>query len=243
MRLALISDVHANLEALKAVIDNIKASAEVDKILFLGDAVGYGPNPNETLKIINNECETCIMGNHDYLALGRMDGSTFNPYAKLSMTFTLSVLSDTSLELVSTFKTSHETDLMMLVHSTPHQPEDWHYCLSAERAGYEFGYFSAPICFIGHTHIATIFTQNKASEVSEQRLDDFNLDGETRYIINVGSVGQPRDGDPRAGYCIFDTEQQRVEYKRALYDVQETQRKMVKANLPGFLIKRLSCGR
>lgn len=240
---ALISDVHGNLEALTAVMDDIKEHGAIDEIFFLGDAVGYGANPNEVLQIINAHCHVKLMGNHDYSALGLLDPTEFNPYAQSGISFSVSVLTPQSQGILSSFRMIDRVGDLLLVHSTPDSPETWNYCLTSAEANRQFCCFDDPICFIAHSHQPLVFEQNPMGECEMIREQEMKLNDDCRYIINVGSVGQPRDCDPRACYVIYDTISQRLQYCRISYDIEKAQNKMRAVDLPAFLVDRLAAGR
>lgn len=240
---ALISDVHGNLEALTAVMDDIKRHGAIDEIFFLGDAVGYGANPNEVLQIINSHCHVKLMGNHDYSALGLLDPAEFNVYAQSGINFSVSVLTTQSQGILSSFRLIDRVGDLLLVHATPDEPDAWNYCLSSAEANRQFCCFDEPICFLAHSHQPLVFVQDPLGECDMLRDEELKLSDENRYIINIGSVGQPRDGDPRACYVIYDTISQRLQYRRLHYDIETAQGKMRAVDLPDFLIERLAAGR
>jgi predicted phosphodiesterase len=238
---AIISDVHANLEALNAVLKEIEKE-RIDEILFLGDSVGYGPNPNECIESLRDSTEVILAGNHDWAAIGMTDITYFNPYARAAIEWTEDVLSDENKtflrELPVAKKLRHGS--ILLVHSTPKEPEQWHYLSSMWDAYINFHFFTEKICFIGHSHVPAII---EAPPEGELRLYPSHVeikDGH-RYIINVGSVGQPRDGNPDAAYVLFNEDS--IEIRRVSYDIVLTQKKMRKAGLPSYLIDRLVVGR
>jgi diadenosine tetraphosphatase ApaH/serine/threonine PP2A family protein phosphatase len=240
---ALISDVHGNLEALTAVMDDIKKHGAIDGVFFLGDAVGYGANPNEVLQIINTTCDVKLMGNHDYSALGLLDPTDFNVYAQSGINFSVSVLTPQSQGILSSFRLIDRVGELLLVHATPDAPESWSYCLSTAEANRQFDAFEEPICFIAHSHQPLTFRQDTMDECDILKNQELDLGDDCRYIINIGSVGQPRDGDPRACYAIYDTILQRLEYRRLSYDIEAAQGKMRAVDLPAFLVERLAAGR
>ncbi|MDO8281505.1 MAG: metallophosphoesterase family protein [Thermodesulfovibrionia bacterium] len=241
MRYALISDVHSNLEALNAVIEKVKAD-KVDKVIILGDIVGYGPDPNECIDTLRKFADILIAGNHDHGAVGMTDISCFNNHAKAAIQWTTGVLSEenkaflSSLPLTSTIKSRS----IYLVHSSPKEPEEWEYLQKAKDADANFKFFSETNCFIGHTHKPAIIEMAPGGKITIYPGHSEIKPG-CRYIINAGSVGQPRDGNPDASYAIFDTDS--VTIKRAAYDILLTQKKMKDAGLPSYLIDRLSEGR
>jgi diadenosine tetraphosphatase ApaH/serine/threonine PP2A family protein phosphatase len=240
---ALISNVHGNLEALTAVMDDIKKHGAIDGVFFLGDAVGYGANPNEVLQIINTTCDVKLMGNHDYSALGLLDPTDFNVYAQSGINFSVSVLTPQSQGILSSFRLIDRVGELLLVHATPDAPESWSYCLSTAEANRQFDAFEEPICFIAHSHQPLTFRQDTMDECDILKNQELDLGDDCRYIINIGSVGQPRDGDPRACYAIYDTILQRLEYRRLSYDIEAAQGKMRAVDLPAFLVERLAAGR
>jgi diadenosine tetraphosphatase ApaH/serine/threonine PP2A family protein phosphatase len=240
---ALISDVHGNLEALTAVMDDIKKHGAIDEVLFLGDAVGYGANPNEVLQIINATCDIKLMGNHDYSALGLLDPTDFNVYAQSGINFSVSVLTPQSQGILSSFRLIDRVGELLLVHATPDAPESWNYCLSTAEANRQYETFEEPICFIAHSHQPLIFRQDPLDECDMLTNQELNLGDGCRYIVNIGSVGQPRDGDPRACYAAYDTISQRLQYRRPSYDIEAAQAKMRAVDLPAFLVERLAAGR
>jgi diadenosine tetraphosphatase ApaH/serine/threonine PP2A family protein phosphatase len=240
---ALISDIHGNLEALTAVMDDIQNAASVNEILFLGDAVGYGANPNEVLQVVNANCKVKIMGNHDYSALGLLDPNEFNPLAQSAISFSVSVLTPESRGILSSFRLKEQIGDLLLVHATPDAPECWYYCLSSAEASRQFDAFGEHVCFIGHSHQPTVFSLDEFGDIEILRDQDLHLASDCRYIVNIGSVGQPRDGDPRACYATYDTIAGRLKFRRVAYSIETAQEKMRAVDLPLFLIDRLAAGR
>jgi predicted phosphodiesterase len=238
---AVISDVHSNLEALLAVLDDLKR-IKIKDVLFLGDAVGYGPDPNECLSLLNKNCRVLLAGNHDRAALDLREAQYFNPYARAAVVWTAEVLSTSSIKTLHglpVIKAIEEQGLL-LVHSSPFEPEQWHYISSPAEAVDAFDYFTEHMCFVGHSHIPFIVEKPLRGKMRAYGEKAEFREG-SRYLINAGSVGQPRDGDPRACFVILNEEG--VEIKRVEYPVSETQKKMTKAGLPEMLIERLSYGR
>ena len=241
MRSAILSDVHANLEALEAVLQDADAR-KIENILFLGDAVGYGPDPNECVEILMKRCKVFLAGNHDWGVLGQTDITYFNEHARTAIEWTKGVLTKKNLKNLKSFLLQKELEKedMLLVHSTPKEPEGWHYLLTLWDAEINFHYFSNKYCFIGHTHYPFIIERLPSGDLVTYKEKASKGEME-RYIMNVGSVGQPRDGDPRASYAIVDDE--KLEIVRVPYDVESVQKKMSKAGLPSLLIERLATGR
>ena len=237
---AVISDVHANAEALGAVLRDIK-KRQIQDIFFIGDAVGYGPEPNESVKLLRSECKTIIAGNHDWGVLGFTETGAFNEYARTALAWTRGVLTADNSEILRTVPLKAEiiNRGITLVHATPCEPEKWHYLLTLSDAEISFSYMHTDICFIGHSHRPFIMEMSSSGQLRSNKQEMFKKEG-CRYIINDGSVGQPRDGDPRACYAIADEE--RIELVRVVYDIKSTQEKMSVAGLPRILIERLSYG-
>lgn len=241
MKLAIISDIHANIEALDAVLKSIDSNG-AEKIIFLGDVVGYGCNPNECIKKISKYCDIKLIGNHDYALMGLESTDTFNQAAKSSMQWTRDRVKNRNIELMSDFEMETSFLDFHLVHSSPGLASHWFYILDTEQAAGSFKAFSQKVCFVGHSHIPAIFRKDKENKVIHLFQNQITLEDDYQYIINVGSVGQPRDGDPRACYLMADTESVSLAYHRIEYDIQKTQSKMKKENMPEFLIDRLSIG-
>ncbi|MBI4843038.1 MAG: metallophosphoesterase family protein [Nitrospirae bacterium] len=241
MNLAFISDVHGNIEALGSVMEEIRKD-KAEKIFSIGDIVGYGPNPNECINALKDDADIIVAGNHDYAAVGMTDITDFNDYAKAAIQWTESVLSEENkaflkeLPLSSSIKKSG----MLLVHASPKDPLEWEYVTNAGEADANFSFFSEKACFIGHTHTPAIIELSPEGKINFFRNGSEIKDGH-RYIIDVGSVGQPRDGNPEAAYALYSGGA--VEIKRVPYDILLTQKKMREAGLPSYLIERLSEGR
>ena len=226
MKIGLISDVHGNLEALEVILRRLE-SERVDRIMCLGDIVGYGASPNECIEKVRAVCQTCIVGNHDDALIGRTSSRYFNSYAKAALDWTTRVISDSNLEYLRSLPMTHTEPGLLLVHATPSEPAAWNYVLHPEDAAAHFAVMpSGTTAFIGHSHIPARF-EDRASR---------------KVIINVGSVGQPRDRDARAACVIFDSESGTSTVVREVYPIQEAARKIRRANLPEFLAARLFIG-
>ena len=244
MRLALISDIHANLEALEAVLRDIE-TADVEKIHCLGDVIGYGCDPVACLRLVQDHCEIKLMGNHEYAALGLLPPSQMNNLARQSMEWTVQVITDQEIAIMAEFEMDATTAGVYLVHASPCQPDSWPYILSETEARQAFPCFSQKITFFGHTHLPMVFSLAPGDSLRGRVGHDLDFDDDvqTRHLINIGSVGQPRDVDPRACYVVFDGEEGSVTYRRVEYDIKATQAKMIRAQLPQQLIERLEVGR
>lgn len=243
MRYLIISDIHANLEALDAVLGS---GVGWDATLFLGDLVGYGPNPNEcTARLRHQENLISIVGNHDVAALGQIDLDTFNPHAKFAALWTQKEMDEGTKEYLMSLGQVEELDGLTAVHGSPRDPV-WEYLDQLPQAPENFARFTTPLCFVGHTHVPRVFTQeprNRATDLFVPTPDQtLTTDDGIRRIINPGSVGQPRDGNPRTSFGTYDTETHRFQYYRIEYDVRATQAKMKKAGLPEALADRLAYG-
>jgi diadenosine tetraphosphatase ApaH/serine/threonine PP2A family protein phosphatase len=239
MRYAILSDIHSNLEALEAVLEDI-AGQGVDDLLCLGDLVGYGANPNECVHRIRGLISHVVVGNHDSAAVGQTDVSYFNPHARRAVSWTAENIAPEHARYISRLPYVKRVDGLLLVHATPSEPAEWKYLLSTQVARSEFQAFSESICFIGHSHQPVFFSTDGAPR--SLKGDRLLCDPGDRYIVNVGSVGQPRDGDPRSCYAIFDGRQRTVQLRRVAYDIKSAQRKILQAGLPPVLAARLARG-
>jgi predicted phosphodiesterase len=242
MKYGFFSDVHSNLEALKVVAEDFRKE-KLERLFFLGDAVGYGPDPNECVSLIDKLAEVKLMGNHDYAALGLIDTTQFNEYAQQAMEWTRETLTEQSLKIISGFSMEHEFDQWHLVHSTPKQPREWNYIFDLDDAEENFNFFSTRICIIGHSHFPAIIKKFDGRHCFLHEESQTEIQKDFRYIINIGSVGQPRDGSNQACYLVYDDQKQIARLKRLDYDFEKTQAKMKKRGLPQFLVERLAVGR
>lgn len=237
---AVLSDVHSNLEALKSVQHDI-SKREITSIYVAGDTVGYGPEPDECLEILRQKGRKMIAGNHDFGAAGVEDPEKFNEYAKIAIQWTKEKMLRDNIKFLGLLplKIVDNTEDITLVHSTPFEPEAWHYLYDLPDAEINFLNFSTRLCFVGHTHRPFIFEKTEQGNMiaHEKSVD---IRSGNRYIINAGSVGQPRDHDARSSYAIVD--EKHIEIVRVQYDIETTQYKMAKAGLPIQLINRLSLG-
>ncbi|NIR51685.1 metallophosphoesterase family protein [candidate division KSB1 bacterium] len=240
MKYAIISDIHGNLEALESVLTEIEKHY-VDSLLCLGDVVGYGPNPNECVEVIRDKAEVILAGNHDYAPLGKLDLSYFNPWARNAIEWTADQLSESSKEFLLSLPLKMNLNGFTIVHSTPLNPEQWNYIITIGDAVRNFHEFEGRVCFVGHSHVPMIVSV-KNEDYRAIRENPLQIDPDRRYIINVGSVGQPRDLIPRAAYAIYDTTNGTYELFRVDYDIAETQSKIIQSGLPEFLAERLELG-
>ncbi len=241
MRIGIFSDVHGNSEALEVVLNALQTDG-VDVIYCLGDLVGYGPDPNQCVEMVLEAADSVLMGNHDFAALGSMPMTDFNIFAKQAMEWTRSVLSPQSIERLSGLPFYMTGNGATWVHSSPEDPEAWEYIISMGDAFCSFKSLDTSLCFVGHSHVPGIFTQDENGDVDICETPQMIIDENKRYIINVGSVGQPRDGDNRACCGVLDTEEKLYILNRVPYPIDTVQEKMEKVQLPPFLIDRLSTG-
>jgi diadenosine tetraphosphatase ApaH/serine/threonine PP2A family protein phosphatase len=240
MRYAILGDIHGNTEALTAVFGDIE-EAGVDRCLCLGDIVGYGAEPEQCIREIRSRRIETVMGNHDSAAVGDTPLDYFNPYARAAVEWTAGTLSAAARKYLSELPLSRDYDGFTVVHSTLANPKEWGYIIDLESAMQCFDLLKTQVCFIGHSHMPVVF--KLADTISWHRENAVPIKQGARYIVNVGSVGQPRDGDPRSSYGIYDTGKKIVEIRRVAYDVGSTQNKIVSAGLPEFLARRLEFGR
>ncbi len=245
MRYGILSDIHGNLEALDAVLEALTEEG-IDRYLCLGDIVGYGANPNECLDRVIALTTEVIAGNHDHAAIGKLDITSFNHFAAEAALWTMRQLTPAARRYLGELPYTRRIDDLFAVHASPANPEEWIYLTSP--GGVDEGFGALPggitICVIGHTHTPGIFELDPAEDRCRQiPAQVHRLAPGCRYIVNVGSVGQPRDEDPRAAYCVYDTGEVRVEIKRVSYDMDTAQRKIRAAGLPDMLAERLAYGR
>ncbi|MCK5120004.1 MAG: metallophosphoesterase family protein [Candidatus Latescibacteria bacterium] len=240
MRYGIISDIHGNLEALHAVLDHLSRE-RIERYVCLGDLVGYGANPNECVALVRELTDWVIAGNHDWVAVGLADNRAFNPHAKNAALWTARCLTEEHRSYLCSLPLKRSDGDFLFVHSTPEAPERWRYILSSHEAGKHFDVLNAQICFIGHSHRPVVFALNDEEHVLVLGTD-FRIKPNWKYIVNVGSVGQPRDGDPRAAYAVFDAEETTVEIKRVSYDIEKAQQKIRGAGLPDIEAERLAYG-
>jgi diadenosine tetraphosphatase ApaH/serine/threonine PP2A family protein phosphatase len=242
MRRAFISDIHSNIEALEAVLDDIEKQS-VDETICLGDIVGYGATPNECTEIVRKRIRITLLGNHDAAAVKLLDTQLFNSHAKFAIEWTSRRLTKVNREFLVSLPLTGLEDKFTLVHATPYEPGKWYYITSLEEAAFNFQHFETAVGLVGHTHIPLIVILDKKSVYAHQS-DRINLRRPGgRYLINVGSVGQPRDRNPKACYAVYDDGSGDFFFRRVAYDIPKTQSRMRRAGLPEFLITRLAEGR
>lgn len=241
MRVLIISDIHANLVALETVL--AEAKNQWDVMWCLGDVIGYGPDPNECAAILQEQAQIVLSGNHDWAVLGKIDINTFNRDARIAIAWTQEIITEQTREYLDKLPAMIIRDPFTLAHASPRYPV-WEYILDKGTAAINFAYFDTPWCLVGHTHTPVIFEEVDGLRVAIHAPNyqgGLHLNG-NRLIINPGSVGQPRDSDPRAAYAILDTDKMVWEYKRVAYPVEQTQERMRQHGLPQRLVARLEYG-
>ncbi|MCE2488734.1 MAG: metallophosphoesterase family protein [Anaerolineae bacterium] len=242
MRILVISDIHANLDAFDAVLQD--ANGQWDYVWCLGDVVGYGPDPNECVERLRELPHLCLAGNHDWAALGRLDLNSFNPEARHAVGWTSGALSGNSRVWLEALQTTFVAGDFTLAHGSPREPV-WEYIFEASVAAQNFPHFETPFCLVGHTHQPAIYEQQNGPGSVDMVLPDprqrRQLNGR-RQIINPGSLGQPRDQNPRAAYALLDLPDGVWEYRRVAYDVNAVQDRMRREDFPERLVRRLEYG-
>lgn len=245
MRVATISDVHANLPALEAVLEAIDA-AGVEEIWCLGDVLGYGVEPDACADLVRERCDVCLAGNHDLAVLGGLDIASFSEAAAVAVEWTRANVAERTLEFLRDLEPSCERAGFGLFHASPRDPV-WEYVLSSEQADAGMDANPQRIGLIGHSHVALFFSRPDAKEQGETRGaeagDGTLLDlGSGSWLVNPGSVGQPRDGDPRAAWLALDTEAGTARFHRVAYEIERAAEPIVAAGLPSRLANRLHTG-
>jgi len=244
MKIGILADIHSNLEAFEAVLFGLK-KLKIKKIWHLGDIVGYGPNPNECVELVREEKIISLVGNHDLAVIGKISTIDFNPYAAAAIKLNVQELSEKNkkfLENLSLILKPKEN--VVLTHGSIRNPV-WEYLLEIYQAEENFALFKEKVLFIGHSHMPIIF-EKREDKIYQFRFPPhkafLKFEENSHYIVNPGSVGQPRDRNPKASFVIFDDEFLTLEYHRVEYNYQKTQEKMRNKNFPNFLIERLSIG-
>jgi len=245
VRVAAISDVHANLPALEAVLEAAQ-TAGVEETWCLGDVVGYGVEPDACADLVRESCDVCLVGNHDLAVLGALAVTDFSEAAAVAVEWTREAISDRTVEFLRELSPAGERAGLGLFHASPCDPV-WEYVLSGEQADAGMESQSQRIGLIGHSHIALFFTRPQAGEGGEPRgaqaSDGALLDlSQGEWLVNPGSVGQPRDGDPRAAWLELDTESQTARFHRVAYEIERAAAPIAEAGLPRRLADRLYLG-
>ena len=240
MRFAILSDLHANLEATNAALDDAR-ERDCTHFVCLGDVVGYNANPRECVEIVQKLQCPVVKGNHDEQATLAESSRDFNALAETAINWTREHLTNGDKEWLRALPMTQQVDDFTIVHATLDMPEQWGYVFNSLDAIASFAYQKTTVCFFGHTHVAGAFVRDEI--VKKVKVDQLTIEETKKYFINVGSVGQPRDGDWRAAYCIYHLEKNVVEQRRVKYDLATAQKKIIQAGLPRMLAERLEVGR
>lgn len=240
MKFAVIADVHANLEAFRVVLDDAQKQ-KCTHYACIGDVVGYGANPRECLELVRKMGMPCVKGNHDEYCSIDEHAEGFNPAAAEAVQWTRKQLSEDGRQWLRELKYVRMVTNFTIVHATLDGPQRWGYVFDKLAAAASFPYQNTPVCFFGHTHVPVAFIRD--SMVRGGTYSKFKVEAGKKYFINVGAVGQPRDGNPKSAYVIYDTDEQTVEMRRLDYDIATAQKKIREAGLPERLAERLAYGR
>lgn len=240
MRYAIISDIHANLEAFTTVLKHIEG-AEIDKIICLGDIVGYGANPSECIALVRERGMATIAGNHDFACIGKTNINYFNTYAKEATLWTRKVTTIDDKEWLNSLPLVDYHDNFTVVHGTLYSPELFDYIQTTYDAYLSLQLLENQVCFLGHSHVPITFFQGEM--ISYTLNLEVPLEDDIKALVNVGSVGQPRDDNPKASFAIYDTDQKKISIVRLEYDIEKASTKIKRAGLPGPLAERLKFGR
>ncbi|HAH21119.1 MAG: hypothetical protein A2Y00_00485 [Omnitrophica WOR_2 bacterium GWF2_43_52] len=241
MRYAIFSDIHSNLEAFSAVLDALKQEC-IERYFCIGDIVGYATNPSECILMVKDLAPVIVAGNHDYGACGKLDLEYFVPRAKEALQWTQGILVKEEFDFLCRLPLVHSEENFVLAHGTLDAPQEFYYLNHFEEADRSFAVLEKQVCFVGHTHRPGVFVE-RDGEIFHKALGVLELEAHKRYIVNVGSVGQPRDGDPRACFVVYDADAKTIEVKRVEYNFSLTQKKILKSGLPESLALRLAQGK
>jgi len=242
VRYAILSDIHGNLEAFEAVLKDLTGT-DIQKLIFLGDIVGYGPNPEECIALLREKFDVMIAGNHDWAVAGKTDINTFNSVARYAIEWTIAHLSPDDKKFLTELPLKKEEESSTFVHASPLNPQDWVYVFSGNEALRNLRAVKNDLCFVGHSHIPSVFVLNEFGELFfSKNFTEIILEGKIRFLINVGSVGQPRDGSSLASYGILDMKERAFYLRRVRYPFETTQKKIISAGLPSILAERLARG-
>jgi diadenosine tetraphosphatase ApaH/serine/threonine PP2A family protein phosphatase len=245
MRIGILGDIHANTEALRASISAMRKDG-VDTWVQVGDIVGYGPEPSQCIDLVRElGCVTCL-GNHDAAVLGKLDTAYFNNFARAAIQWTSRNLRPSDVEFLQSLEYVVRRELFTVVHGTMSLPEQFGYVISQVEAQESLEHQDTRLCFVGHSHVPGIYLQQSPTRgpvaIPVEDSVEVSYASYERVLLNVGSVGQPRDEDSRAAYGLVDTDRQVVSIRRVAYDIASVQRKIRAAGLPEVLANRLSLG-
>lgn len=240
MKYAIIADIHANLEAFRVVLEDAKKQ-NCTHYACLGDVVGYNANPKECLDLIRDTGMPCVKGNHDEYCSTESNLEGFNPHAAEAIQWTRAQLTEEDRQWLKELKYIRLVASFSIVHATLDGPQRWGYVFDRLAAAASFTYQNTAVCFFGHTHVPVAFIRD--SVVRGGTYSKFKIEPGRKYFINVGSVGQPRDGNPKAAYVVYDMDEGSVELRRLEYDIAAAQAKIMAAGLPPRLAERLALGK
>jgi predicted phosphodiesterase len=240
MRYGIISDIHGNWEALKAVLRSCEEEG-VRAFFCAGDVVGYGANPLECINELNNIRAQTVTGNHDQAVCGKLEMEELNPMAAQAACWTQDHLGKEARTWLHELPLVYTCEEFLMAHGSLNAPEKFIYIKDLDMARDTFYLMDKPLCFLGHTHVAQVIVQGK-DKIAYLDSSSFEVDPRHKYVVNVGSVGQPRDGNPSAAYCIYDPDLNRVTIKRVAYDIKAAQARIIEAGLPEYLAQRLAVG-
>lgn len=240
MKYAIIADIHANLEAFQVVLADIEAQ-KCTHVACLGDVVGYNANPKECLDVIRAMNIPCVKGNHDEYCSSEDALEGFNPHAAEAVMWTRKQLTDDDKKWLRETKYVRLVSNFTIVHATLDGPQRWGYVFDKLAAAASFTYQNTPVCFFGHTHVPVAFIRD--AQIRGGTYSKFKVEPGRKYFVNVGAVGQPRDGNPKAAYVIYDMNDSSIELRRLDYDIPTAQKKIIDAGLPPRLAERLAVGK
>ena len=240
MRYAIFSDIHSNLEAFEKTIEFYKKE-KIDRFVFLGDIVSYGANPKEVVALLKDINPAVIAGNHDWAVIDKLAIENFNEYAEKAIFWTKKVITEKEIKYINTFPLTHEEDNFFCVHGSLNAPEDFNYITGINEARTSFLLLKKQILFVGHSHKAQIYYANSEGIFFHPQ-SEVTIKENEKYIINVGSIGQPRDRDRRLSLCIYDSDEKLARIVRLDYNITKASEKIIEAGLPAMLSSRLFIG-
>lgn len=243
MKYGILGDIHSNLSALETVLEHLDREV-VDVLISVGDVVGYGAAPRECIEILRHREVVTVKGNHDAACVGELDERYFNPYAREAVAWTRGVIDRRDAAWLRSLPLTIELEHCQVAHGTIHQPELFDYVLSTTDADASLDVMTRPVGFVGHSHIPIALLRfaeapNRTAYTTESEID---LSDAVRALINVGSVGQPRDEEPRSAYALYDSERRQAWIRRCSYDIDREAARIRRAGLPEVLAERLRLG-
>lgn len=241
MKYGILGDIHANLSALNEALEGLERQG-CERILSVGDVVGYGAAPKQCIALLRAHDVGVVLGNHDAACVGRLDDQYFNPFARAAMNWTRAQLSPDELAWLASLPYTLEREHCQVAHGTLHEPEAFHYALELHDALPSLEIMARPVCFVGHSHIPLTVMRTAAGQTAYTTDDVIDLSESEHALVNVGSVGQPRDEDPRAAFASYDADKRVVRIHRADYDIELEVARILGAGLPRVLAERLRLG-